>query len=161
MADLAMEINEYLKIRQFKAIGSEQQGCEIHIDGELVEPGEVCPACGKDEVKLHQTYKKRVRHLSLFNNAVYLHFKHLLLRCLNCRKLFMQRLDFVDSHRQFTLAYEEYVYELLRNQSIQAVADLENLSWDEAGGILKKGGYHQRETASGKRDRAKPIPVPG
>ncbi len=154
-------MNELLGIPQFKGIEVEQLGGEIHIRGELVQPGECCPACGKAQVKPHQYYQKTVRHLPWFNKPVYLHFEHRLLRCLCCRKLFMQRLDFADSHRQYTLAYEAYVYELLRGQSIQRVSELENLSWDEAEGILKKGGPGQGTNHALKGRQHKPLPVSG
>jgi hypothetical protein len=73
----------------------------------------------------------------------------------------MQRLDFAESHRQYTLAYEAYVYELLRGQSIQRVAELENLSWDEAEGILKKGGPGQGTSHALQGRQHKPLPISG
>lgn len=63
----------------------------------------------------------------------------------------MEHLEFVELNRHFTLPDEAHMYELCRGQSIERVAQLENLSWDEVEGILKKSGAGQGKTTLGSR----------
>lgn len=156
-----MELNELLNLPPFKAIRVERVGGEMHVFGEPVETEKTCPRCGKEEFKRHQTYQKKVRHLPVCNQPLYLHFPHILYRCLSCQKLYMERLPFADSHRHYTRPYEAYIYELCRGQSIERVAQLEGLSWDEAEGILKKGGLGPGAPVARKRRDPQPNLVPG
>ena len=135
-----MNLDNLLEIRQFKAIQVEEKSGSVEISGDLSDTEKTCPECGKEALKAHQYYKKRIRHLSVFNRPTYLCFTQRLMHC-QCGKLFLERLDFLDLHRHYTKAYEDHIYELCRGQSIDRVAQLERLSWDEAEGILKKGGY--------------------
>ena len=152
-----MDIDELLGIRQFKGLRIEKQGTEVLVFGELVDTEKTCPDCGKGDIKGHQYYQKKVRHLSLFNQPTYLSFTHTLYRCLSCQRLFMERLGFCGMHRPYTLAYEDRIYELCRAQDMKRVGDLEGLSWAQVAGILKKGGATERAEAIGTRRRKQPV----
>jgi len=156
-----MDLNKLLKIRQFNALRMEEEGNELWFYGELVDSGKACPDCGKEEVKKHQAYKKWFRHLPICNQPTYIYFERHLLRCLNCDRLFMEHLEFVEPNRHFTLPYEAHIYELCRGQSIERVAQLENLSWDEVEGILKKSGAGQGKTTLGSRRKPQQMLVSG
>lgn len=155
-----MELNELLRIKQFKGLRLEEEAGEVTIYGELAETDKTCPACKKETCKPHQYYQKRIRHLSVFNQPTYLAYTQTLMRC-ECGKLFLERLSFADLHRHYTRAYEEYIYELCRGQDLSRVGDLEGLSWGEVVGILKKGGLGQRKAAPPLRCGEEPIAIPG
>lgn len=142
-----MDLNILLNIPQFNALEAKQTRGELHIYGKLVETEKTCPDCGKETVKKHQAYQKRVRHLSVCNIPTYLRFEHLLLRCLSCSRLFMERVNFADPQRPYTLDYERHVYEMCRGQTIARTAEMEALSWKQAEGIFKKGGGDSGELA--------------
>jgi len=155
-----MDLNQLLKIKQFKGTRLEEVAGEITFFGELVETEKSCPACNKEACKPHQYYQKRIRHLSVFNKPTYLAFTRKLLRC-ECGKLFLERLDFADLHRHYTRDYEAHIYELCRGQDLTRVGELEGLSWGEVAGILKKGGPGSRTAVAASRDRTQPVSVPG
>jgi len=157
---VGMDLTTLLKIKQFKGLRLEETAGEIAIFGELVETEKVCPACGKEACKPHQYYRKRIRHLSVFNQPTYLCFTQKLMLC-QCGKLFLERLDFVGLHRHYTQAYEEHIYELCRGQDMTRVGDLEGLSWGEVAGILKKSGTGEGAPALGAGCRHKRNLVPG
>jgi transposase len=149
-----MDVNEVLNLRQFKAMRLETlENGDIRVHGQLEYTGKTCPACGKEANKIHQYYQKAIRHLPIFNQPSYLCFEHRLLRCTHCRKLFLERLDFVDLKRQYSRAYEQHIYELCRGQSLNRVAELEGLSWDEVEGIFKKKGADLPGASAGNRSR--------
>lgn len=135
-----MDLNEILEIPQFKGIELEKEAGEITIIGELQNTDKSCPDCKKEAVKPHQYYKKRVRTLPLSNKPTYLSFIHTNYLCLSCGRTYLERIDFVDRQRQYTKAYEDYVYELARKQDWSRVAELEKLSFDIIQGIFLKEG---------------------
>ena len=143
-----MELNDILEIRQFKGLRLERKAGEILVWGKLKDVESVCPRCGEEAVKPHQYYEKRVRHLSILNQPTYLCFIHTLQRCLACNRHFMEKVNFMDSQRQYTRVYERHVYEMCRGQSISRVAEMEHLSRDEVKGLLKKSWFRATEKSS-------------
>jgi transposase len=132
-----MDINDILRIPQFLATNLSCTNEIVTIYGELQNTDKTCPSCGKEAEKPHQYYEKEVRHLSFCNLPTYLCFQRKDFIC-ECGKVFLERLDFQDLYSKYTTAYEDYLYELAKNQDIKRVAELENLSWCITEGILKK-----------------------
>lgn len=153
-------MNGMLNIRQFKAFEVASEAGDIEVRGELADTEKACPECGREALKIHQYYRKRVRHLAVFNQPTYLCFTQHLMRC-ECGKLFLERLDFLDLNRHYTQAYEAHIYELCRGQSLERVSELEGLSWDQVEGIFKKSRPSQGEAIAGSGRGEEPIAVFG
>lgn len=143
-----MNINDLLKLDQFTALNLEvtSEG-DVLIHGELHNTDKTCPRCGKAAQKPHQYYEKRVRHLSMMDKPTYLVFERKDWIC-SCGKVFLERVDFQDLKRQYTTAYEEYIYRRCRSSSTSEVAEEEKLTWDIVAGIFKKNSHQKRKSAN-------------
>jgi transposase len=140
-----MSLNELINLAQFTALNLEmtEEG-EVHIHGELHNTDKTCPSCGKTATTPHQYYEKRVRHLPMLDKPTYLVFERKDWIC-DCKKVFLERLDFQDLKSQYTRAYEEYVYKECKNMPTNTVAEEEQLHWDVVARIFKKGSQNERK----------------
>jgi transposase len=152
-----MSLNEILKLRQFNALSVCVEEGNVLIQGELQEIDKTCPACGKEALKPHQYYEKRVRHLSFGGFPTYLVFERKDWIC-ECGKVFLERLEFQDLHSKYTKPYEEYIAELAKKQDMKRVAELEKLSWDIAEAIFKKNRRTKTSSAASQRSNGKNLP---
>jgi hypothetical protein len=59
--------------------------------------------------------------------------------CPACGRRFLERTEFFEKQRVYTIAYEEYIYEQAKKQDIARVAELESLCWDTVNDIFLKG----------------------
>jgi transposase len=134
-----MELNKILKIRQFRACEVEERNGEILIFGELQETQKTCPHCNTLAIKPHQYYQKRLRSVPFNAIPTYLVFTHKHYRCNACGRRFMERTEFFEKQRAYTIAYEEYLYESAKGRDIERVAKQERLNWHTVNNIFLKG----------------------
>ena len=134
-----MDINKILNIKQFKAIDLDEQNGEVLIFGELKNTKKTCPHCNTLAIKPNQYNKKRLRTVPFNGKPTYLVFTHKSYLCTNCGRRFLERTDFFEKQRSYTIAYEEYLYEAAKGRDIQRVADQEKLNWHTVNSIFLKG----------------------
>ena len=115
------------------------QETEIHLYVKTVSESEVCPNCHSTCHQVHQYNSVRViRDLPLSGKPCYLHVSSRRFWCPHCNLPFAERLDFVESYRNFTKRYEAHIYELVRHNNISYVKELEGLSYEVVEGIFLK-----------------------
>ncbi len=135
-----MDVNKILKIRQFKAIDLEEEKGEILILGEIQDTNKACPKCNTFAIKPHQYHKKKLRAVPFNGIPTYLVFIHKAYLCSTCGKRFLERTEFFEKQRVYTIAYEEYLWKLGKKQGINSVAESEGLCWDTVNDIFLKAG---------------------
>lgn len=82
-----------------------------------------CHACGRAARRIHSPTRKFVRDLDFGGNRMLLQIEHRKVFCKPCRKVRVERLDFVDVHQRVTLRLGAYAAELCRlGLSVDAVA---------------------------------------
>jgi transposase len=108
-----------------------------------------CPDCGSHSEELHQNRPVLIRDLSGFGRAVYLKVPRRQFYCPNCQRYFTEKLEFVDWLRRYTKRYEEYIYQRIKNSSIEQVSREEGLSFDKIQGIFAQKNEKKRESGRG------------
>lgn len=144
-----MDINKILKISQFKALELEEENGEVLIIGELQETDKHCPECKTLAKKPCQYHPKRLRSLSFNGIPTYLVFTHRAYLCKACGRRFLERTEFFEKKRVYTIAYEEYLWKMSKKQDIDNLAKSEGLCWDTVNDVfLKAGGKGERAAKS-------------
>src|SRR5260370_40326793 len=99
-----MSLNDVIEISQFTAVSIRKENSEVFIHGELKKTDRTCPSCGREALKPHQNYQKKVRHLPFANQPTYLVFERKDWIC-ECGKVFLERLDFQELYAHYTHQY--------------------------------------------------------
>ncbi|MEK7325628.1 MAG: ISL3 family transposase, partial [Chloroflexota bacterium] len=83
----------------------------------------LCHECGQPARRVHSRARKFVRDLSFGERRMILQVEYRKVLCASCRKVRVERLDFVDIHQRVTLRLAAYAAELCRRGlSVDAVA---------------------------------------
>lgn len=96
-----------------------------------------CPHCKQSSDDLHQTRSTLIRDLSIFGQATYLKVPRRQFYCRHCQSYFTEVLSFMESGRQYTRRYEEYIYQQVQLSTIEQVSRVEGLSFERVEGIFK------------------------
>lgn len=105
---------------------------------ELLNEGITCPFCGQYTDKLHQNRPNLVRDLAICGQGVYLEVPRRQFHCLHCKKAPTERLSFKEMGRNYTIRYENYIYERVKESTIEQVSENELLSPDQVENIFKR-----------------------
>lgn len=103
----------------------------------------LCPCCLKKRREINQSYNRKIRDLSITGKEVYLYLKVRQFYCPECDRHFTEGFGFVDPSRTMTKRYEEYVYNLCKNSTIQKVSAQENIVWNSSDEIFRR--YSKKE----------------
>jgi transposase len=105
---------------------------------ELLNSGINCPFCGNYTDNLHQNRPILVRDLAICGQGVYLDVPRRQFNCPHCKKSPTERLPFKEMGRNYTIRYENYIYERVKELTIEQVSENENLSADQVENIFKR-----------------------
>lgn len=105
-----------------------------------------CPHCQSYTDELHQNRPILVRDLPICGHHVYLQVPRRQFYCKSCKRYSTERLNFIDSGRNYTLRYEEYVFERVKELTIEQVSLKEELSADQVSGIFKRISQGKKKT---------------
>lgn len=94
------------------------------------------PHCGRTITKVNQNRLIPVRDLSLFGCSVYLQVPRRQFYCPHCRHYSTETLPFVDWECPYTQRYETYIYQQVKQSTIEQVSQNEGLSRDQVEGIF-------------------------
>lgn len=75
-----------------------------------------CPNCGAKTRKIHDYRIQKIKHLKWFERLSYIFYKKRRYRCVDCRKRFYEKNNFVDRYKRFTKEWNQAV----RVRSVQA-----------------------------------------
>lgn len=112
------------------------EGC-IYLSVKIVNQKVNCYRCQQLSQELHRVKNLLVRDLPAWGQPVYLHVPRRQFYCRHCQKYFTEKLDFINSRRQVTKRYEQYIYERVINSNCEQVGRTEQLSTELVEGIFK------------------------
>ncbi|NJK64198.1 MAG: hypothetical protein HC921_17260 [Synechococcaceae cyanobacterium SM2_3_1] len=106
-------------------------------------------------------YKKKpnrpiqVRDLAIFGRSVYLQVPHRQFYCPHCQHYSTEALPFVDWERSYIQRYETYIYQQVKQATIEQVSQNEGLSRDQVEGIFNHQFQlrHAKKKAQGFRSK--------
>lgn len=133
-------IGELLDLPHVKVTGLEQQGSSvIRLHVVSTSDAGMCPHCGQPSVKLHDVGDEQViRDLPIWTKRCWLKYVPRRFECQSCHKTFVERVAWKTPELNYTLRYEEHVYERARRESIADVARDERLSEDIVTSIFER-----------------------
>jgi len=103
----------------------------------------LCPRCLKKRREVNQSYKRKIRDLSIAGKGVCLYLTTRQFYCPDCGRYFTEQFSFVEPNRTMTRRYEEYVYNLCKMSTLQKVSAQENVVWNSLDDIFKR--YAKKE----------------
>jgi len=95
----------------------------------------VCPNCSHISNSIHENTIKRIRDVPLLSKRCFIQFIHRRFLCEECRNTFMERLSFLEPESIYTNRYENYIYQLCKENTISFVSRFEGLGYDATEGI--------------------------
>ncbi len=113
---------------------------------ELINQFINCPYCHKSTDNVHQNRPILVRDLSICGQRVYLKIPRRQFDCSNCQKVFTEQLSFRETRRQYTIRYEEYIYEKVKELTVEQVAKNEQLSPRRVDNIFQRIAKRKKKT---------------
>ncbi|NEP59941.1 MAG: transposase family protein [Symploca sp. SIO2G7] len=105
---------------------------------ELLNDGISCPYCQKYSDGLNQIRPILVRDLSISGQAIYLQVPRRQFYCKTCRKYSTEPLVWMDTKRNYTLRYEDYIYEQVQELTVDKVSFKERISAAAIAIILRR-----------------------
>jgi transposase len=105
---------------------------------ELLNEGINCPHCESYTDKLHENRPILVRDLSICGQGVYLKVPRRQFECSHCKRISTERLSFLEMGRKYTIRYEEYIYERVKELTVEQVSKNEDLSQERVASIFKR-----------------------
>ncbi|NES19715.1 MAG: transposase family protein [Symploca sp. SIO3E6] len=130
-----------------------QKSDHIILQLELLNDGIFCPYCQTYSDGVNQIRPILVRDLSISGQSIYLQVPRRQFYCKTCRRYSTESLVWMDMKRNYTLRYEEYIYEQVQELTIEKVSFKESLSIAAIEIILRR--VRQRKAKLGKATKLK------
>lgn len=97
-----------------------------------------CNYCDFKTDEIHQTRTILIRDLSIFGSPVFLKVPRRQIYCPHCQKYSTEKLEFMEKGSKYTIRYEEYIYEKVKELTVKKVAENEDLSEEKVQNIFSK-----------------------
>ena len=137
-------LDKLLNLPHVTVLSYQQQEEFIFLKLELLNEGIVCPHCQTYTDNLHQTRPILVRDLSIVGQGVYLKVPRRQFICPHCNKYPTEELFWMDQGRNYTKRYEEYIYEKVKELTVEQVSVSEQLSPDKVQNIFSRQAQKKR-----------------
>lgn len=138
-------INEIFGLKEFQIKRIEVLKEEIKIYVEIKAKKARCPRCGRSSKSVHQYHKRVVRDLEILGKKCYLIFEIRRFDCCFCERPFTERLYSINFDSEYTKRFEEWVVKLARNNALEQVGKLLDLSYERVAGIFFRAINRQIE----------------
>ena len=113
---------------------------------QFLNEGINCPHCQNYTDHLHQTRSILVRDLSIFGQSVYLQVPRRQFYCQECKRSPTERLSFREIKRNYTIRYEHYIYEKVKELTVEQVSKNEQLSPEKVQNIFSRIAARKKKT---------------
>ncbi|MEH2357935.1 ISL3 family transposase [Nostoc sp.] len=123
-----------MKVLDFQEI----EGEEIIITIEKSVNYSTCPSCGQNTQSIHQNHWRMIHDLPWSKKPVLLKINRRQFKCHKCKKVFSEKLDFVDKSKGYTKRLAIDIVQQVLNSNIHSVAERNGLSDEEVESMLKK-----------------------
>ena len=145
-------LDSLLNFPDVTVISCQQQEGFIILKLDFLNEGINCPHCQKYINDIHQTRSILVRDLGVFGQLVYLNLPRRQFYCRHCKKYPTEPLDFIEKRRNYTIRYEEYIYEKVKELTVEQVSDNEQLSPEQVKNIFSRKAAQKKKTGQCQKD---------
>jgi transposase len=124
-----------VKVVHYQLVG--QNRINLFIESTL--PAALCPNCQQASTSLHdQGEPQMLRDLSIWDRRCWLRLTPRRFKCVNCQNTFVERLTWREPERDYSLRYEQHLYQRARKEPITQVAKDEGLSEEAVQSIFER-----------------------
>lgn len=132
-------VEQILNLPDMKVLDfQELVGEEIIITIEKNINYSACPNCGQNTYSIHQNHWRMIHDLPWNKKSVLLKINRRQFKCHKCKKVFSEKLDFVDKSKGYTKRLAFDIVQQVLNSNIHSVAQRNGLSDEEVESMLKK-----------------------
>ena len=136
-----------VKVVHYQLIGQNR----IHLFVEPTLEMAICPECKQVSTALHQVEEPQmIRDLSIWDRQCWLRLTLRRFKCAACQDTFVERLAWREPGRDYTLRYEQHIYQRARKEPINQVAKDETLSEEVVHGIFERWAKKRSPSAAGR-----------
>ena len=105
---------------------------------ESTQAAALCPKCQRASLTVHDTSPVQIiRDLPIWNRACWLSYTPRRFACATCQHTFVERVGWREPGSDYTVRYEEFIFEQVRRESVTQVAHDEHMSEDIIQGIFE------------------------
>jgi transposase len=135
------ELSELLNLTNIKVVHYQLVGQNrINLFVEPTLDMALCPKCQQASLSIHDTGEPQmIRDLSIWDRRCWLRLAPRRFKCANCQNTFVERLAWREPGRDYTLRYEQHIYQRSRKEPILQIAQDEKLSEEAVQGIFERG----------------------
>lgn len=139
MADYSV-LTELLNLSNIKVVHYQLVGPNrINLFIEPTLEMALCPDCQQASATLHDLGEPQlIRDLSIWDRQCWLRLTPRRFKCGSCQKTFVERLAWREPGREYTLRFEEHIYQRARKEPILQIAKDEKLSEEIVQGIFER-----------------------
>lgn len=145
--DLLTELLDLPNVRvtHYQLVGEQRLNLLI----ESTVAAAVCPDCQQLSVALHQIGEPQMlRDLPIWNRRCWLRYAPRRFKCETCATTFVERVGWRESGLDYTMRYEQFVYERTRREPLAQIAQSEGLTEAIVQGLFERGGKKRSLSAA-------------
>ncbi len=136
-----------VKVTHYQLVGQNRINLFVEPTLEMA----ICPECKQVSVVLHQVEAPQmIRDLSLWDRQCWLRLTPRRFKCGTCQDTFVERLAWREPGRDYTIRYEQRIYQRTRKEPILQVAKDEQLSEEIVQGIFERGAKKRSPSGVGR-----------
>ena len=122
-------------VMRFQLVGSNRLNVVVESTQEVAIP----PQCQQPSLVVHdQGEPQMIRDLPIWNRRCWLSYRPRRFDCATCDNTFVERVAWREPGLDYTVCYEQAIYEKVRRESVAQVAQDERLSEDIIQGIFER-----------------------
>ncbi len=125
-----------VRVTHYELLGRDR----IRLAVESTVEAAVCPDCQMVSFALHETSKTQlIRDLPIWQRRCWLHYAPRRFKCATCQDTFVERVLWREPDLDYTVRYEQALYQRTRREPISQIAESEQLSEAIVQGIFERG----------------------
>ena len=123
----------------------------INLFVESTLPAAICPTCQQVSISLHDHGEPQMfRDLPIWERRCWLRVTPRRFKCSTCQNTFVERLAWREPERDYSLRYEQHIYQRARKEPITQVAKDEGLSEEAVQAIFERGAKKRSPSGAGR-----------
>ena len=146
-------LNSLLNLPNITVLSCQQQEGLIFFSLDFLNNGILCPHCQTYTDNLHQTRPILVRDLSIVGQGVYLKVPRRQFICPHCGKYPTELLEWIGPRRNYTKRYEEYIYEKVKELTVEQVSKTEQLSPEQVQNIFSREASKKKRLVNARESK--------
>ncbi len=146
-------LNRLLGIQKLHVVKSDFIGEEkLHLEVASTLSVANCPDCGQISDQVHdESEAQMIRDLAIAERQSYLVYRARRFKCEQCKKTFVERVEWKRANVSYTERYERYIYQRVRRESVSQIAQDEGLSEEAVQGIFEYRAKKRRRHAGTRK----------